>query len=615
MNASNPQTALLDVRDLHVALDGDQGLVRAVRDLSITIERGQTFALVGESGCGKTMTALSLLRLLPDAGRITAGQLVLAGTDLNQLSERDMRQVRGGRIGIIFQEPATSLNPVMRVGDQIVETIVTHTALRGKAARAKAIEWLSRVGIPEPERRIDDYPFQLSGGQKQRVMIAIALAAEPALLIADEPTTALDVTIQAQVLDLLVDLQQQLGMAILLISHDLGVVARMAHHVALMYGGEIVSSAPASTFFAQPDHPYAKHLFAVMPDASKRGQRLGSGGWHPEAGRAVDTAAGVPASVAPIVASASIAPPALAVVDVTATDLAPASPEPVVQTDAAPSPAQPITPSPQGSPLLSVRDLRVHFPIRKGLLRRTVGWVKAVDGVSFDLAAGRTLALVGESGCGKTTTGKTLLRLMDGAARLQGTARLGDEDLLAANGGRLARMRRDIQIVFQDPYASLNPRMRVGEILDEGIASLHPELDDATRGARIARLLDQVSLPATASARYPHEFSGGQRQRIAIARALAVEPKVLVCDEPTSALDVSVQAQILNLLNDLQADLGIAYLFITHNFGVVEYLAHDVAVMHEGRIIEAGPAETVLNAPREAYTQRLLAAVPRVAPF
>jgi peptide/nickel transport system ATP-binding protein len=631
---------LLAVSGLRVSLDGEQGLVQAVRDLSLTIARGQTFALVGESGCGKTMTALSLLRLLPDAGRIVAGQLALDGTDLNHLSEQAMRDVRGGRIGIIFQEPSTSLNPVMRVGDQIIETIVTHTDLRGAAARAKAIEWLARVGIPEPERRIDDYPFQMSGGQKQRVMIAIALAAEPALLIADEPTTALDVTIQAQVLDLLADLQRDLGMAMLLISHDLGVVARMAHHVALMYGGEIVESAPAERFFAHPEHPYARHLFSVLPGTAKRGKRLGSGAWTPSVMADATRPTADPSSTPvarPVAQPVVTAEPSLTA-ELPVEGLSPAVPSTlalaphgpsaeVLQPHALPTQADDtaantvvrtispplLTPRETlAGPLLEVQDLRVHFPIRKGLLRRTVGWVKAVDGVSFSLAAGRTLALVGESGCGKTTTGKALLRLIDSSTRVTSQASLAGEDLLTAGTSAMRRLRRDIQIIFQDPYASLNPRMRVGEVLDEGIASLHPELDPVARAQRIARLLDQVGLRSDAGARYPHEFSGGQRQRIAIARALAVEPRLLVCDEPTSALDVSVQAQILNLLNDLQAEFGIAYLFITHNFGVVEYLAHDVAVMHGGKIVEAGSAEQVLGAPRHDYTKKLLAAVPRV---
>ncbi|MFW7346115.1 MAG: dipeptide ABC transporter ATP-binding protein [Pigmentiphaga sp.] len=628
MNAP-AETAMLDVRRLDVRLDSDHGVVHAVDALDLAIARGQTFALVGESGCGKSMTALALLRLLPDAGRIERGRTLLEGVDLNRLPERDMRTVRGRKISIIFQEPATSLNPVMRVGDQIVETIATHTSLRGAAARAKAVEWLRRVGIPEPERRVDDYPFQLSGGQKQRVMIAIALAAEPELLIADEPTTALDVTIQAQILELLRTLQAQLGMAMMLITHDLGIVRSMAHHVALMYAGQIVESAPAEEFFRHPRHPYARLLFGALPSMGRRGEHLAA---IPGTVPALNQAFGgcrfaqrCPAHAA----ECDAAPPPLAqeapghavrCVRLTQIDAARAagkgeplpevhvveSPESAV---AAPAPAA--ATSAPGSTLLSVTDLKVHFPIRKGVLRRTAGWVKAVDGVSLSLDTGRTLALVGESGCGKTTTGKALLRLLDGVATISGQASLHGQDLLRAGGRSLKRLRRDIQIIFQDPYASLNPRMRVGEILDEGLASLRPDMDAASRQAALLRLLDQVGLRADARDRYPHEFSGGQRQRIAIARALAVEPKLMVCDEPTSALDVSVQAQILNLLHALQRDMGIAYLFITHNFGVVEYLADDIAVMQGGRIVETGPAERVLTRPDHAYTRQLLDAVPR----
>ncbi len=652
---NNPQsTDLLKVRDLDVVLDSDHGLVHAVDALQLTIARGQTFALVGESGCGKSMTALALLRLLPDAGRIERGQTLLEGSDLNRLAERDMRGVRGGRVGIIFQEPATSLNPVMRVGDQITETIVTHTALRGAMARAKAIDWLRRVGIPEPERRIDDYPFQLSGGQKQRVMIAIALAAEPTLLIADEPTTALDVTIQAQVLDLLSTLQQELGMAMMLITHDLGIVRRMAHHVALMYAGQIVETAPANIFFEQPRHPYARLLFGALPSMARRGQRLAAiPGTVPAlnqmftgcrfADRCPAHAPVCDAAPPPLIwddAEHAVrcvrleAVAALEATDIQAKAEALAANEtgqsalssslegsfkaepagaanfdaPGLQADISVVPVPTVTPA--SSALLEVRDLKVHFPIRKGLLRRTVGWVEAVDGVSFSLAAGKTLALVGESGCGKTTTGKALLRLLDGTARITGGATLEGRDLLNAKAGALKNLRRDIQIIFQDPYASLNPRMRVGEILEEGLLALHPGLSPSDRRMRLARLLDQVGLRQEAVSRYPHEFSGGQRQRIAIARALAVEPKLMVCDEPTSALDVSVQAQILNLLHTLQAELGIAYLFITHNFGVVEYLADDIAVMKGGRLVEEGPAEQVLRHAKEPYTRQLLAAVP-----
>ncbi|VCU70824.1 Oligopeptide transport ATP-binding protein OppD [Pigmentiphaga humi] len=632
MNAPVTPAAMLEVRGLDVRLDSDHGVVHAVDALGLTIARGETFALVGESGCGKSMTALALLRLLPDAGRIERGQTVLEGTDLNRLPESRMRGVRGGRVGIIFQEPSTSLNPVMRVGEQIVETIVAHTALRGAAARAKAVEWLRRVGIPEPERRIDDYPFQLSGGQKQRVMIAIALAAEPELLIADEPTTALDVTIQAQILDLLRALQAELGMAMMLITHDLGIVRSMAHHVALMYAGQIVETAPAKEFFSRPRHPYARLLFGALPTMARRGMHL----------------AAIPGSVPPLnqifggcrfaqrcpahASECDAAPPpllpdgphhAVRCVRLAQIDALEGGRQQAVLPDAeaaAAGTALPEAEAPQpqdagrpaaGEPLLEVRELKVHFPIRKGVLRRTVGWIKAVDGVDLALHAGRTLALVGESGCGKTTTGKALLRLLDGVASVSGQARLSGQDLLGARARRLKALRRNIQIIFQDPYASLDPRMRVGEILDEGLGSLRPDLDARTRQAAAARLLDQVGLRPEARDRYPHEFSGGQRQRIAIARALAVEPRLLVCDEPTSALDVSVQAQILNLLHALQRDLGIAYLFITHNFGVVEYLADDIAVMQGGRIVEAGPAERVLTRPDHAYTRRLLDAVPR----
>ena len=550
---------LLAVRGLDVDIAGESGMTHAVKRLQLAISQRETFALVGESGCGKSMTALALLRLLPDAGRIVGGQIDLDGEDLNRLPESAMRGVRGGRIGIIFQEPSTSLNPVMRVGDQIIETLVAHTPLRGAAARARAIDWLRRVGIPEPERRVDDYPFQFSGGQKQRVMIAIALAAEPLLLIADEPTTALDVTVQAQVLALLADIQREIGMAVLLITHDLAVVRNVAHHVALMRGGEIVESASAEEFFRAPKHSYARQLFDAIPTFEKRGVPLS------EAGRAALGA------------------------DADAARKRPREPGVV----------------------LDVQDLKVHYPVRKGPLRRVASWVKAVDGVTFSLRSGETLALLGESGCGKTTTGKALLRLIDGA-RISGRAMLQGQDLLTADRARLQRLRQDIQIVFQDPYASLDPRMRVGDILDEGLESLRRGMSAQARRDRAVRLVERVGLPANTLARYPHEFSGGQRQRIAIARALAVEPKVLICDEPTSALDVSVQAQILDLLRELQDELGIAYLFITHNFGVVEYLADRIAVMEGGRIVELGEADAVLHAPRQDMTRRLLEAVPRL---
>jgi len=614
----------LAVENLSTVLDTDSGLVRAVDALSLSIERGETFALVGESGCGKSMTALSILRLLPDNGRVDAGRVNLGGTDVTALAEARMRDVRGRRISIIFQEPATSLNPVLRVGVQIVEVIERHTALKGAAARAKALQWLQRVGLPEAERRIDSYPFELSGGQKQRVMIAIALAAEPDVLIADEPTTALDVTIQKQILELLVELQKAQGMAMLLITHDLGIVSEVAHRIALMYAGQIVEVAETQEFFARPLHPYAQLLLAALPNTEKRGERLAAIPGKVPALNQVFTGCRFADRCPWAHAECVTAPPPLfEPVDdhlvrcvlyksgVTPdARLARAKASPALSADEPAARAAPSDPS--TAPLLQVRDYRVYFPIRQGLLKRTAGYVKAVDGISFDLAAGRTLALVGESGCGKTTTGKALLQLLRGTARIEGEAGLDGQPLDSLEGEALHQARRKMQIIFQDPFSSLNPRMRVSEILEEGIVALRPTVDAAQRRAEVATLLEKVGLRADAVDRYPHEFSGGQRQRLAIARALAVEPRLIVCDEPTSALDVSVQAQILNLLRQLQNELGVAYLFITHNFGVVEYLAHDIAVMKDGKIIEAGTADDVLSRPRQPYTHALLSAVPRV---
>ena len=556
---------VLSVRDLSVQIVGDAGTTQAVKSLELAIARGQTFALVGESGCGKSMTALALLRLLPEAGRIAAGRIHLGQVELNSLSEQGMRRVRGGQIGIIFQEPSTSLNPVMTIGQQLFETLRTHTTYRGKALAERAAWWLARVGIPDAEKRLNDYPFQFSGGQKQRIMIAIALAAEPRLLIADEPTTALDVTVQAQILNLLADIQQEMGLAIMLITHDLAVVKNVADYVALMRAGEIVETVDAASFFASPRHPYARQLLAAIPTFAKRGRAL----------------------------------------SVHSDGHAPAADLPGTHRTRQPA-------APGDAPLLSVRKLSVAYANKQGWWQRGGSSISIVKDVSFDLRAGETLALLGESGCGKTTTAKALLRLLDKQAVVEGRASLNGESLLDARGKRLQRLRQSIQIVFQDPYASLDPRMLVGEILDEGIAALRPDRSRTQRLAQIRGLLDRVGLPSNTIDRYPHEFSGGQRQRVAIARALAVEPAVLVCDEPTSALDVSVQAQILDLLQALQADFNIAYLFITHNFGVVEYLSDRIAIMHEGRIIESGEAEAVLTAPSEPETARLLAAVPRL---
>ena len=606
---------MLEIKDLTTELNSDSGLVRAVDALTLTIEQGETFALVGESGCGKSMTALSILRLLPDSGRVAGGSVDVEGTDIMQLPEARMRDFRGRRISIIFQEPSTSLNPVMTVGRQITEVIERHTATRGDAARAKAVDWLKRVGIPEPERRVNDYPFQMSGGQKQRVMIAIALAAEPDVVIADEPTTALDVTIQAQILDLLLELQRSQKMAMLLITHDLAIVAQMAHRVALMYAGQIVEVAEAAEFFARPLHPYAVNLFDAMPDESKRGRRLAS----------------IAGSVPPLnqeFAGCRFADRCADVMDRCRSEppiLSEFHPDHTVRCFLYDGPAVLHAPTrnsgqeqllqddrQSGPTVLEVRDYKVWFPIRKGLLQRTIGHVKAVDGVSFRIASGRTLALVGESGSGKTTVGKALLQLLRGKAEISGSALLSGQPLDQLRGESMRTARRAVQIVFQDPFSSLNPRMRVNEILEEGISSLRSDVVPVVRRERVAALLEKVGLPRSALSRYPHEFSGGQRQRLAIARALAVEPQLIVADEPTSALDVSVQAQILNLLKELQQELGVAYLFITHNFGVVEYLAHEIAVMKNGRLVELGSADSILHHPQHEYTRALLKAVPRL---
>jgi peptide/nickel transport system ATP-binding protein len=531
--------------------------------------------------------------------------------------------VRGARIGMIFQEPSTSLNPVMRVGDQIVEAIQAHTALRGAAARAKAVEWLGRVGIPEPERRIDEYPFRLSGGQKQRVMIAMTLAAEPDFLIADEPTTALDVTIQAQILDLLRELQREQRMGLLLITHDLGVVSGMAHRVALMYAGQIIEVAPADEFFARPKHPYARALLRALPDGGRRGRPLEAiSGTVPPLWTEFAGCRFAPRCEREMAHCASQRPELLhsgATHQVRCWLYAPgaaASPEPAATNDAAP-------PAPAGdaaaalesvaAPLLQVQELSVAFAIRSGLLQRTRASFQAVEAASFEIARGRTLALVGESGCGKTTIGKAIVQLLRGQAAITGRALLEGRNLFELQGDELLAARRDIQIIFQDPFASLNPRMRVFELLEEGLVALQPSLPAGARRERIEALCERVGLRRDALERYPHEFSGGQRQRIAIARALAVQPKLVVCDEPTSALDVSVQAQILNLLRELQRDMGLSYLFITHNIGVVEYIADHVTVMRAGRIVEQGTCDAVLGSPATAYTTELLAAVPRVA--
>jgi len=602
--------SLLKVENLSAHLSNG---VRVVDDISFEIAAGETFALLGESGCGKSMTALSLMRLLPDGVAHSGGTVLLSGIDLFGLREREMRDVRGGNIAMIFQEPALSLNPVMTAGQQIAEVLDLHQGSHDKSVQQRSVELLAQVGIPDAGRRFTEYPFQLSGGMKQRVMIAMALAGQPRLLVADEPTTALDVTIQAQVLQLLRDTQAANGMSLLLITHDLGVVAEMAHRVGVMYAGQIVEQASRAQLFAKPLHPYTQKLFAALPDSARGDQWL----------------AAIPGNVPPpgsITQGCRFAPrcdqawslcheqaPAWKMMSDGQgvrchlySDLGTGGKLPAAKGE------YQLTKSEQkgvGYPLLQVKDLQVHFPIRKGILQRVAGQVKAVDGVSLEIPQGHTLALVGESGCGKTTLGKALLQLIPPTT---GSVQFDGSELIGLSASALRVQRGTMQMVFQDPYASLNPKMRVAEIIEEGMIALGIGNSSAARQANIDSLLDQVGLARNSKWRYPHEFSGGQRQRIAIARALAVSPRLLICDEPTSALDVSVQAQILNLLKSLQQELNLSFLFITHNLAVVEFLAHEVCVMYLGRIVERGTAEEVLRAPLHPYTQALLSAVPRI---
>jgi microcin C transport system ATP-binding protein len=525
--------SLLEVKDLSVNFKVEGGTLEAVRAVSFGIDKGETVALVGESGSGKSVTALSILQLLPyPKAWHPSGSIRLDGRELIGADEPTLREVRGDRVGIIFQEPMTSLNPLHTIDRQIGETLMLHRGMNAAAARARALELLHLVRLQEAEERLGAYPHQLSGGQRQRVMIAMALANEPDLLIADEPTTALDVTIQAQILKLLKDLQQRLEMAMLLITHDLTIVRKVADRVCVMTDGRIVETGPVEDVFTRPQHPYTQHLLAAEPKGRPPGR----------------------AGEAPVVVTG--------------------------------------------------RQVKVHFPIQRGLLRRTVGHVKAVDGVDLAVRRGQTVGVVGESGSGKTTLGLALLRLI----RSEGGIRFRDQDIQGWTSRRLRPLRRHMQIVFQDPYGSLSPRMSVGQIVEEGL-KLHRIGDGrADRRRLVAKALEEVGLDPDSQDRYPHEFSGGQRQRISIARAIVLEPSFVVLDEPTSALDMSVQAQIVDLLRDLQARRGLAYMFISHDLRVVRALSDQVIVMRDGQVVEHGPAQEIFERPRHAYTRALMAA-------
>ncbi|MHC4248774.1 MAG: ABC transporter ATP-binding protein [Planctomycetota bacterium] len=610
---------LLSVRNLKTYFKTKEGPSKAVDGVSFDVDRGETFALVGESGCGKSVTALSIMQLVPKpAGYFAGGEIVHEGRDLLRLPEVERFTVRGSKIGMIFQEPMTALNPVLSVGYQLAEPLKRHKGLLAIDARKTAVEWLGRVGIPEPEQRMREYPHQLSGGMRQRVMIAMAMSCEPGLLIADEPTTALDVTVQAQILDLMNDLQKKTGAAVLLITHDLSVVAETADRVAVLYAGRVAETATASELLAKPAHPYTIRLLQSLPSETKRENRLLTiEGRVPPATRYPEGCRFAPrchrahehcrpgdpglVEVGPGHAAACV------LYDEALQGRKVAPDEVRLATEPRPRESA----GAEGGEVVSVRGLKVHFPIRKGILRRTVGHVRAVDGVDLDIRRGETLALVGESGCGKTTLGKALLRLVpatEGAVMAEGV------DLTKLSRAELKAHRRAFQIMFQDPYSSLDPRMMVGATITEGMAVHGIAGSRHERIERAMELMAKVGLDPEMVYRYPHEFSGGQRQRIGVARALAVGPGLIVCDEPTSALDVSVQAQIVNLLGELQREMGLAYLFISHDLSLVGHIAHRVAVMYLGELVEVAPAEALARDPKQPYTKALVSAVPQVDP-
>jgi len=566
MNKHN-QTPLLRIDNLTVEFNTTESKVKAVQQLSFDVNEGQTIGLVGESGSGKSVTALSILGLIPQPpGKITNGQIFFSGNDLLSMSDKALQKIRGNEISMVFQEPMTSLNPVFRVGFQIAEVLRLHKKLNKKQAWKRAVELMDWVGIPEPQRRSRSYPHELSGGQKQRVMIAMAIACEPKLLICDEPTTALDVTIQKQVLELLKRLQKETNMSMLFITHDLGVIADTADEVVVMYRSQKVEQASTTEIFNHAQHPYSKGLLACRPRLHDNPRRL--------------------LTVADFMNAADEKVMKPAVVE---------SPKSEKQTD-------------QIDVLLTVKNLKTYFPIKSGFLGRIKNHVKAVDDVSFNVLKGETLGLVGESGCGKTTLGRTLLRLQKADS---GSVIYDGIDVFAQNAQEMRQLRSRMQIIFQDPYASLNPRMTIGQTIMEPL-NIHRRQDSkSARWERVAELIKQVDLNPDQLNRYPHEFSGGQRQRISIARALAVEPEFIVCDESVSALDVSVQAQVLNLLLDLQEKHDLTYIFISHDLSVINFIADRVGVMKAGKIVELNTAQEIYRNPQNTYTQELLDAIPK----
>jgi peptide/nickel transport system ATP-binding protein len=607
---------VLEVRDLVTSFATERGVVRAVDGVSFDVAAGETLALVGESGSGKSVTALSLLRMVRSPGRIVSGQIRYQGRDLVNLSDAKMREVRGAGISMIFQDPASSLNPVMRIRDQLVECMRTHGKFTGTQARERALDLMARVGIPDPDARMVDYPHAFSGGMRQRVMIAMALANEPDLIIADEPTTALDVTIQAQILELLTKLNADLGTAIVLITHNLGVVARSCQRVAVMYAGRIVEQAGVDELFAAPRHPYTRALLAATPhlSASRDLPLVPIEGRPPDLAAPMSGCAYAPRCNAALDRCHHEDPPVYNAggerrewacwVAGPDGDLPPAPPPSEV--------AVRLAGQARGEPLLEVRNLSKTFEMKRRLngLRHKTASVCAVDGVEFTIAAGETLGLVGESGCGKSSLAKVLLGVYPATA---GSIHFDGREIGQLHGQALRWYRSQTQLVFQDPMSSLNPRLTVRAAVGEPLR-IHGLAKGEALEQRVAELLELVGLEPQMATRYPHEFSGGQRQRIVIARALAVNPKLLVCDEAVSALDVSLQAQIINLLQDLQRKLGLAYLFIGHDLAAVRHIAHRIMVMYLGEVVESGPSEAITASPQHPYTASLLSAVPEPDP-
>jgi peptide/nickel transport system ATP-binding protein len=595
--------AILDIEHLRTYFHTEEGVVKAVDDISFRVEQGRTLGIVGESGSGKSVTSLSIMRLLTSSARIESGRIAFLGRDLVGLPERQMQSIRGRDISMIFQEPMTSLNPVFTVGAQIMEAIMLHQHTTRAEARRRTIALLDEVGIPNPAQRVDSYPHQMSGGQKQRVMIAMALSCNPQLLIADEPTTALDVTIQAQILDILRRLRDQRGMAIIFITHDLGVIAEIADDVLVMFQGQEVEYGPVLEIFARPKHPYTKGLLACRPRLESKFRQLPTvsdfmetrweGGQVQVVEKRIDEAR-----------LKELAEHGRGRLLHPKSELA-AMGHPWEEGHHGPD-ARAVA---EGTrPLMRVENLQVYFPVRRGILARVTDHVKAVDGISFNVYRGQTLGLVGESGCGKTTTGRAILRLIEPTA---GHVYYDGVDLGQLGRNALRAMRRKMQIIFQDPYGSLNPRMTIESTLVEPMIVQKLGLSRAERRDRAAALLDEVDMEPRFLRRYPHEFSGGQRQRICIARALAADPEFIICDEAVSSLDVSVQAQVLNLLKQLQEHRHLTYIFISHDLSVVKFMADMMAVMNNGHIVEFGPSETIYARPRQDYTRRLIAATPK----